>query len=195
MIKKPLIIPFLITLIFSTFSPIAIHTANAATVGTAPCDSTVSSATGVTATVSGDYCVVSFTDTTTAVTWTVPTGVSSVRTLVVGGGGGTGGGGCNWMYTRGGGGGAVDTGTTAVIAGTALTIIVGAGRSPPVQNGCDGPARLSSNTGTEGGYSKFGSNSQVSGGGSSPLTTSAGGTSGSGKAGSGANNPATAMDS
>ena len=99
MIKKPLIIPFLITLIFSTFSPIAIHTANAATVGTAPCDSTVSSATGVTATVSGDYCVVSFTDTTTAVTWTVPTGVSSVRTLVVGGGGGTGGGG-----TGGGGG-------------------------------------------------------------------------------------------
>ncbi len=195
MIKKPLIIPFLITLIFSTFSPIAIHTANAASVGTAPCDSTVSSATGVTATTSGDYCVVSFTDTTTVVTWTVPTGVSSVRTLVVGGGGGTGGGGCNWMYTRGGGGGAVDTGTTAVIAGTALTIIVGAGGSPPVQNGCGGPAGLSSNTGTGGGYSKFGSNSQVSGGGSSPLTTSAGGTSGSGYAGSGANQLATTLSS
>jgi len=195
-IKKPLIIPFLITLIFSTFSPIAIHTANAASVGTAPCDSTVSSATGVTATTSGDYCVVSFTDTTTVVTWTVPTGVSSVRTLVVGGGGGTGGGGCNWMYTRGGGGGAVvDTAETAVIAGTALTIIVGAGGSPPVQNDCDGPASLKSNTGTGGGYSKFGSNSQVSGGGSSPLTTSAGGTSGSGYAGSGANQLATTLSS
>ena len=35
MIKKPLIIPFLITLIFSTFSPIAIHTANAAITKTA----------------------------------------------------------------------------------------------------------------------------------------------------------------
>jgi hypothetical protein len=195
-IKKPLIIPFLITLIFSTFAPITIHSANAATVGTSPCIATVSSTTGVTATTSGNYCVVSFTDTTTAVTWTVPTGVSSVRTLVVGGGGGTGGGGCNWMYTRGGGGGAVvDTAETAVIAGTALTIIVGAGGVAPVERGCGGPAGLVSNTGTQGGSSKFGSNSAVSGGGSSPLTTSAGGTSGSGYAGSGANQLATTMSS
>ena len=35
MIKKPLIIPFLITLIFSTFSPITIHTANAVITKTA----------------------------------------------------------------------------------------------------------------------------------------------------------------
>ena len=35
MIKKPLIIPFLITLIFSTFAPIAIHTANAVITKTA----------------------------------------------------------------------------------------------------------------------------------------------------------------
>ena len=35
MIKKPLIIPFLITLIFSTFSPITIHSANAAITKTA----------------------------------------------------------------------------------------------------------------------------------------------------------------
>jgi len=34
-IKKPLIIPFLITLIFSTFAPITIHTANAAITNTA----------------------------------------------------------------------------------------------------------------------------------------------------------------
>ena len=195
MIKKPLIIPFLITLIFSTFSPITIHSANAATVGTAPCDSTVSSATGVTATTSGDYCVVSFTDTTTAVTWTVPTGVSSVRTLVVGGGGGGGGGGCNWMYPRGGGGGnVVDSATTAVTAGASVNIIVGAGGVEGVSNGCNGPASLLS-AGTQGGSSQFGTNSAVSGGYSSPLTTSAGGTSGSGYAGSGANNLATAMSS
>ena len=78
MVKKSLIIPFLITLIFSTFSPIAIYSANAATVGTAPCIATVSSATGVTATISGNYCVVSFTSTAAATTWTVPSGVTSI---------------------------------------------------------------------------------------------------------------------
>ena len=39
MIKKPLIIPFLITLIFSTFSPITIHSANAAIAKTLTADS------------------------------------------------------------------------------------------------------------------------------------------------------------
>ena len=121
MIKKPLIIPFLITLIFSTFSPIAIHTANAATVGTAPCDSTVSSATGVTVTVSGDYCVVSFTSTAAATTWTVPSGVTSIEYLVVAGGGQGG-------TDRGGGGGAggVITGTISSPAGS-YVMKVGAG--------------------------------------------------------------------
>ena len=38
MIKKPLIIPFLITLIFSTFSPITIHSANAAIAQTLTAD-------------------------------------------------------------------------------------------------------------------------------------------------------------
>ena len=121
MIKKPLIIPFLITLIFSTFAPITIHSANAETVGTAPCDSTFSSATGVTVTVSGNYCVVSFTSTAAATTWTVPSGVTSIEYLVVAGGGqgGTDRGG-------GGGGGRVITGTISSPAGS-YVMKVGAG--------------------------------------------------------------------
>jgi len=85
-IKKPLIFPFLITLIFSTFAPITIHTANSATVVNGSCTATVDSAAGVTVTVSGNYCVVSFTSTAAATTWTVPSGVTSIEYLVVGGG-------------------------------------------------------------------------------------------------------------
>jgi hypothetical protein len=98
------------------------------------------------------------------------------------------------MYDRGGGGGAVvDTAATVVTAGASVNIIVGAGGIAGVENGCNGPAGLIS-AGTQGGSSQFGTNSAVSGGYSSPLLTSAGGTSGSGYAGSGANNPATAMN-
>ena len=123
MVKKSLIIPFLITLIFSTFSPIAIYSANAATVGTAPCIATVSSATGVTATVSGNYCVVSFTSTAAATTWTVPSGVTSIDYLVVAGGGGGGGG-----YQGGGGGaGGFLTGTTSVTPSSSYQINIGSG--------------------------------------------------------------------
>jgi len=146
-IKKPLIIPFLITLIFSTFSPIAIHTANAATVGTAPCDSTVSSATGVTVTVSGDYCYVSFTSTAAATTWTVPAGVTSADLLLIAGGGGGGGG--AW----GGGGGAGEVLSYvnySVASATPVSITVGSG-------GGGGIASLDSN----GNRAISGSNSSV----------------------------------
>ena len=185
MAKKPLIIPFLITLIFSTFSPIAIYSANAATVGNGLCISTVSSATRVTVTETGDYCVVSFTDTVTATTWTVPTGVSSVRTLVVGGGGGGGGGGCNWMYPRGGGGGnVVDSATTAVTAGASVNIIVGAGGSAPVSSPTCGTIGLTTLGGT-GGSSQFATLSPVLGGSSSTSIASTGGASGNNNLGSG----------
>ena len=121
MIKKPLIIPFLITLIFSTFSPITIHSANAETVVNGSCTATVSSSAGVTVTVSGDYCVVSFTSTAAATTWTVPSGVTSIEYLVVAGGGqgGTDRGG-------GGGGGRVITGTISSPVGS-YVMKVGAG--------------------------------------------------------------------
>jgi hypothetical protein len=149
-IKKSLIIPFLITLIFSTFSPIAIYSANAATVGTGPCISTVSSATGVTATVSGNYCVVSFTDTVTATTWTVPSGVTSIEYLVVGGGGGGGGG-----YEGGGGGaGGFLTGTTSVTPSSNYQIYIGGG----------GLGTLSSRTAANGDTSTAFSFSAIGGG-------------------------------
>ena len=159
------------------------------------CTQTVGSSTGVSVAVVNGKCVVTFTTTGTT-TWTVPTGVGSVRTLVVGAGGGAGGGGCDWMYDRGGGGGAVvDTAATVVTAGASVNIIVGAGGIAGVgKSPCPGQASLLT-AGTQGGSSQFGTNSAVSGGYSSPLTTSAGGTSGSGYAGSGANQLATTLSS
>jgi hypothetical protein len=157
------------------------------------CTQTVGSSTGVSVAVVNGKCVVTFATAGTT-TWTVPTGVGSVRTLVVGAGGGAGEGGCDWMYPRGGGGGAVvDTAATTVTAGASVNIIVGAGGIAGVgKSPCPGQASLLT-VGTQGGSSQFGTNSAVSGGYSSPLTTSAGGTSGSGYAGSGANQLATAL--
>jgi len=134
-IKKPLIIPFLVTLIFSTLSPVTIHSANAETVGTAPCIATISSATGVTSTTSGNYCYVAFTS-TGKTTWTVPSGVTSAQYLLVGGGGGGGGG-----RGGGGGGGGVLTGTwNSLNEYSAFNIWVGAGGSggPSTQRGVNG---------------------------------------------------------
>ena len=55
------------------------------------CTQTVGSSTGVSVAVVNGKCVVTFATAGTT-TWTVPTGVGSVRTLVVGAGGGNGGG-------------------------------------------------------------------------------------------------------
>jgi len=141
-IKKPLITPFLITLIFSTFSPITIHSANAATVGTGPCISTVSSDTGVTATTSDNYCVVSFKSTGTT-TWTVPSGIYFVDVLVVAGGGA--GGTANGGAGGGGGGGQVSVQSNKSVSGV-VTIQVGSGGSP---------GSNSSTRGNDGGQSAF----------------------------------------
>lgn len=143
MIKKPLVIPFLVTFIFSTFSPLTIHSAKAATVGTAPCIATVSSATGVTVTVSGNYCVVSFTSTAAATTWSVPAGVTSADVLVVGGGGA--GGTANNGAGGGGGGGQVSVQSNKSVSGV-VTIQVGSGGSP---------GSNSSTRGNDGGQSAF----------------------------------------
>jgi hypothetical protein len=142
-IKKPLIIPFLITLIFSTFSPITIHSANAATVGTGPCISTVSSDTGVTATTSDNYCVVSFKSTAATTTWTVPSGIYFVDVLVVAGGGA--GGTANGGAGGGGGGGQVSVQSNKSVSGV-VTIQVGSGGSP---------GSNSNTRGNDGGQSAF----------------------------------------
>ena len=159
------------------------------------CTQTVGSNTGVTVAVVNGQCVVTFANVGTT-TWTVPTGVSSVRTLVVGGGGGAGGGGCNWMYYRGGGGGAVvDTAATAVTAGASVNIIVGAGGSAPANtHTCSGPAGVTTLGGT-GGTSQFATLSSVLGGSSSPTLTSAGGTSGNNNVGSGSAGAGNTMNS
>ncbi len=167
------------------------------------CTQTVGSSTGVSVAVVNGKCVVTFANTGTT-TWTVPTGVGAVRTLVVGGGGGAGGGGCNWMYGRGGGGGAVvDTAATAVTAGASVNIIVGAGGAAAVSrtvggviNSCnDGLPYSVGSTGGQGGSSQFGTATAVIGGYSSPATTSAGGSSGNGNIGSGSAGAANTLNS
>jgi hypothetical protein len=179
--------------------------ASGATVGTGSCTQTVGSSTGVSVAVVNGNCVITFTNVGTT-TWTVPTGVGAVRSLVVGGGGGAGGGGCNWMYGRGGGGGdVVDSGSTsvAVTAGATLSIRVGAGGVAAVSrtvggviNSCaDGLPYSVGSTGGQGGSSQFGTATAVIGGYSSPATTSAGGTSGNGNIGSGSAGAANTLNS
>lgn len=99
----------------------------AVTAGGVPCEQTVSNTSTVTVGAilnsNGDvaYCVLTFTSGTNS--WTPPTGVDSVRFLVIGGGGSGGSG-------IGGGGGAgemVESSSYAVSAGTAYSISVGAG--------------------------------------------------------------------
>jgi len=182
-IKKPLIIPFLITLIFSTFSPI--HSANAATVGSAPCIATVSSETGVSSTTSGNYCYVSFTSKAAATTWTVPAGVTSVDLLLIAGGGGGGGG--AW----GGGGGAGE-----VLSYVNYPVASGSSMNISVGSGGDGGIASLTFTGSPGNRASSGNNSSVAaviakGGGagasyswtSSPVTLAKGSDGGSGGGG------------
>ncbi len=94
---------------------------SAATVTSGACTTEVDNATGVTMVVAtGGDCVLSFTR-AGVTTWTMPSGVTSVRTLVVG----AGGGGSADVGGGGGGGQVVDASNTAA-SGT-VSITVGAG--------------------------------------------------------------------
>ena len=94
---------------------------SAATVSSGACTSDVDDATGVSMTVApGGDCILTFTR-VGATTWTVPSGVTSVRALVVG----AGGGGSADVGGGGGGGQVVDASDTATSA--TVTITVGAG--------------------------------------------------------------------
>jgi len=132
-----------------------------------------------TSSTSGGFTTLSFTSTGTC-TWVVPTGVTEVRTLVVGGGGGSGGGGCEWAFTRGGGGGGVTrTPSNAVTASTNVTVVVGSGGKAAVDRvPCGDPGVAT--VGTQGGTSSFASISST-GGFSSPQYGSLGGASGVGE--------------
>lgn len=90
------------------------------------CNQVTSNATGVTALRSGQDCIVTFTN-TTAVTWTVPMGVTNVSAIIVGGGGG--GGDSTSSATGGGGGGGGFFANSNISVSGDLTIAVGAGGS------------------------------------------------------------------
>jgi hypothetical protein len=90
--------------LISTVEMPATHAATVVASGTNAdvCNQDVSISSGVTAQRSGQFCIVTFTN-TTETTWNVPAGVSSISAIIVGGGGG---GGDSAADATGGGGGA-----------------------------------------------------------------------------------------
>jgi len=158
------IVAFAAILVSVPSTPFATMKANAASIGTGFCASTVDNSTGVIVTVVNGDCVVSFvTDITTGGNgsytvrnWTVPAGVTSVKVLVVAGGGG--GGSSNSIRTggAGGGGGVAVAPNYAVTPGANVVVITGAGGSG---SNCG--------NGSKGGNSTFGSIGTYGGGGGS----------------------------
>ena len=140
-------------LIVSTTVALVSTSVSAATVSSGACTTEVDNATGVAmAVATGGDCVLSFTR-AGVTTWTMPSGVSSVRTLVVG----AGGGGSADVGGGGGGGQVIDASNTAA-SGT-VEITVGAG-------GASNPSRyLADVNGSNGGNSSFGLITAYGGGG------------------------------
>ena len=112
--------------------------------------------------------------------WQVPTGVSSVRVLVVGGGGSGGGGISGSWYGAGGGGGAVvDNQSFSVTAGAQISVTVGAGGIKSNYSTTYTGSNFDLRSGSS---SAFGS--ITAGGGKTAInSTPAGGVSGNGRAG------------
>lgn len=122
-----------------------------------------------------DYRILTYTGSTQ--TFTVPTGVSSLRVVVVGGGGGGGGDSNGWGSGAGGGcGGGVSGTTVSVTPGQTISYYVGAGGAGgagPTANGSSGQGSyFGSVSGAGGGwgrngyYNLYGSYAGGSGGGS-----------------------------
>lgn len=86
-------------------------------------------------TIAGGDKMICFSDTTTASSWTVPGGVTSIQYLIVGGGGGGGG-----DAAGGGAGGESLQDSLTVVPGQILTIQVGAGGEGGNANGSSGSA-------------------------------------------------------
>ena len=107
--------------------PTAMPAAEAATAGSGVCTQTVGSATGVSAVQSGNDCIVTFTSSAAATTWTAPSYLTSARVLIVGGGasGDRGENAVHWGH--GGGGGQVIERTISITPSTAYDVSVGAG--------------------------------------------------------------------
>ncbi len=111
----------------STTVGFASTSVSAATVTSGVCTATVGNATGVTMTVVTGECVLKFTNVGTT-TWTVPSGITTVRVLVVGAGGG------GSADAGGGGGGGQVVDSSNIAASGEVTISVGAGGSAGTGN-------------------------------------------------------------
>lgn len=109
--------------------PVGMPAAQAATTGTSPCVQTVGSTTGVTSALSSDSkdCIVTFTSSAAATTWTAPSYLTSARVLIVGGGASGDRGENNVHYGHGGGGGQVIDRTISITPLTSYDVSVGAG--------------------------------------------------------------------
>ncbi len=127
------------------------------------------------ATTVGSDTVLTFTDVGTC-DWTVPTGVASVRTLVVAGGGAGGGGWTTKYFGNGGGGGEVIDTTLSVNSGSSISIKVGAGGAATSYD-------TNSTSVNNGDTSFFGTTTARAGTSTFDKTSRVGGTSGSLKAG------------
>ncbi len=162
----------LLALSLLAFSPLGpgVESAQAATVteaGGTSCSQTVDNPAGVTVSVVGNDCVITFTAIGTTI-WTVPDGVTSVRYLIVAGGGGGGAPGA------GGAGGLLKGTSMLVQQGNTHSLIVGgggagAGSGQTAANGSDSSA--------------FGLVSKGGGGGGSLSTAAGNGGSGGSRAG------------
>lgn len=116
------------------------------------------------------YCVKTF---TSSATWTPPTGVSDVEYLVVGGGGGGRAASAGTIQERGGSGGSVVTGT-ATLAGTDVTVTVGAGGAQSANGAASSIAWAGATTiSAAGGSTGAGPNGAGSDGPSSSITGAA----------------------
>ena len=172
---RRILVVALIAPLFTVISAVAPQISNAAfqSASDGTCTQDVGSTSGVTVTVSGRDCIVTFTN-TTANSWVVPANGTNFQILVVGGGGGGGADGGN-----GGGGGELRYSSASPswipAAGTTLSIQVGAG---------GGPAAVgSASTVDWGGSNRYRANGGAAGGGWQSTVVPAGGSGGTGGTG------------
>ena len=196
-VRKALIVS-LIAPLFTVISAVAPQPANAAfqTAGDGSCIQDVNTTTGVTVTVVGGDCVVTFTapsNATTTNTWVVPSNGNNFQILVVGGGGGGGADGGN-----GGGGGELRYSSASPSwipsAGTELTLQVGAGGVAGSWSSSSASAAGILSRVSWGGSARITANPGGGGGGWTSGVVALGGTGGSGGTGT-AGQSATALQS
>ena len=193
---RKILIASLILPLFTVVSAPQNASATFQTAGDGSCIQDVNTTTGVTVTVVGGDCVVTFTaptNATTTNTWVVPSNGSNFQILVVGGGGGGGPDGGN-----GGGGGELRYSAASPSwipsAGTELTLQVGAGGAAGSHTPSSASAAGILSRVSWGGSARFTANPGGGGGGWTSDVVALGGTGGSGGTGT-AGQSATALQS